>query len=172
MNLAHQGSLSFITSRNLLKLMSIGQWCHPTITSSVKCFSSCPQSFPASGSKERKIICKCSEPQNKVNLAATEALSSLSRLLFNHCSKKEQGSDYKPFQESSFRSHSCACCSLCVGDQHFLLHTDHLLRPCLISSLWSFSWSCPPLSHRMLGPSSFLLYVCCDWCPLASAYTN
>ena len=26
------------------------QWCHPTISSSVTCFSSCPQSFPASGS--------------------------------------------------------------------------------------------------------------------------
>ena len=26
------------------------QWCHPTISSSVTLFSSCPQSFPASGS--------------------------------------------------------------------------------------------------------------------------
>ena len=28
----------------------LGQWCHPTISSSVVPFSSCPQSFPASGS--------------------------------------------------------------------------------------------------------------------------
>ena len=28
----------------------LGQWCHPTISSSVAPFSSCPQSFPASGS--------------------------------------------------------------------------------------------------------------------------
>ena len=28
----------------------LSQWCHPTITSSVTPFSSCPQSFPASGS--------------------------------------------------------------------------------------------------------------------------
>ena len=28
----------------------LSQWCHPTISSSVICFSSCPQSFPASGS--------------------------------------------------------------------------------------------------------------------------
>ena len=28
----------------------LGQWCHPTISSSVTPFSSCPQSFPASGS--------------------------------------------------------------------------------------------------------------------------
>ena len=29
---------------------SFSQWCHPTISSSVALFSSCPQSFPASGS--------------------------------------------------------------------------------------------------------------------------
>ena len=29
---------------------SLRQWCHPTISSSVVPFSSCPQSFPASGS--------------------------------------------------------------------------------------------------------------------------
>ena len=29
---------------------SLSQWCHPTISSSVIPFSSCPQSFPASGS--------------------------------------------------------------------------------------------------------------------------
>ena len=28
----------------------LSQWCHPTISSSVVTFSSCPQSFPASGS--------------------------------------------------------------------------------------------------------------------------
>ena len=28
----------------------LSQWCHPTISSSVTCFSSCPQSFPALGS--------------------------------------------------------------------------------------------------------------------------
>ena len=28
----------------------LSQWCHPFISSSVACFSSCPQSFPASGS--------------------------------------------------------------------------------------------------------------------------
>ena len=28
----------------------LSRWCHPTISSPVVCFSSCPQSFPASGS--------------------------------------------------------------------------------------------------------------------------
>ena len=45
---ACQPSLSFTISWSLLKLMSIGRWCHPTISSSVIPFSSCLQSFPTS----------------------------------------------------------------------------------------------------------------------------
>ena len=45
---ARQAFLSFTTSRSLLKLMSIDV--HPTISPSVVSFSSCPQSFPESGS--------------------------------------------------------------------------------------------------------------------------
>ena len=47
---ARQASLSITNSRSLLKPMSIELGCHPTISSSVISFSSCPQSFPASGS--------------------------------------------------------------------------------------------------------------------------
>ena len=47
---ARQASLSFNISRSLLKLLSISQWCHPAISCSVIPFSSCLQSFPASGS--------------------------------------------------------------------------------------------------------------------------
>ena len=47
---AHQASLPFTVSWSLLKLMSIGRWCHPTNSSSVIPFSSCFQSFPESGS--------------------------------------------------------------------------------------------------------------------------
>ena len=47
---AHQASLSFTITRSLLKLMSIEPVMHPTILSSVVPFSSCPQSFSASGS--------------------------------------------------------------------------------------------------------------------------
>ena len=47
---ARQASLSITNSQGLLKLMSIDQWCHPTVSSSVVSFSSCLQSFPASGS--------------------------------------------------------------------------------------------------------------------------
>ena len=47
---AGQASPSFTKSQNLLKLMFIELSCHPTISSSVVPFSSCLQSFPASGS--------------------------------------------------------------------------------------------------------------------------
>ena len=47
-----QASLSFTISWSLLKLMSVVSMMpsHPVISSSVAPFSSCPQSFPASGS--------------------------------------------------------------------------------------------------------------------------
>ena len=47
---AQQASLAFTVSRSLLKLSPSSQWCHPTISPSVDPFSSCLQSFPASGS--------------------------------------------------------------------------------------------------------------------------
>ena len=47
---AHQASLSITSSQSPPKPMSIDRWCHPTISSSVVPFTSCPQSFPASGS--------------------------------------------------------------------------------------------------------------------------
>ena len=39
-----------ISSRVCSDSCLLSQWCHPTISSSVNPFSSCPQSFPASGS--------------------------------------------------------------------------------------------------------------------------
>ena len=48
---ACQASLSIINSRSLIKLSCpSSRWWHPTISSSVIPFSSCLQSFPASGS--------------------------------------------------------------------------------------------------------------------------
>ena len=44
----HQAFLSITNSQSLPKFMS--RWCHPTISSSVIPFSSCPQSLPASES--------------------------------------------------------------------------------------------------------------------------
>ena len=45
---ACQASLAYTVPWSLLKLMSLN-WCYPTFSSSVTPFSSCPQSFPASG---------------------------------------------------------------------------------------------------------------------------
>ena len=47
---ACQASLSITNSQSLLKSCPLSQWCHRTISSSVVSFSSCFQSFPASGS--------------------------------------------------------------------------------------------------------------------------
>ena len=47
---AHHASLSITNAQSLLKFMSIELVKHPTISSSVIPFYSCPQSFPASGS--------------------------------------------------------------------------------------------------------------------------
>ena len=50
MDCSQQASLSFTVSRVCSNSCLLSQWCHPTIWSSVTTFSSCPQSFPASGS--------------------------------------------------------------------------------------------------------------------------
>ena len=47
---AHQASLSTPTPRACSNPCPSSRWCHPTISSSVVPFSSCLQSFPASGS--------------------------------------------------------------------------------------------------------------------------
>ena len=47
---ARKAFLFITNSQSLLKLSPSSQWCHPSISSSVVPFSSCLQSFPASGS--------------------------------------------------------------------------------------------------------------------------
>ena len=47
---ARQALLSITNSGACSNSCPSSQWCHPTISSSVVPFSSCPQSFPASGS--------------------------------------------------------------------------------------------------------------------------
>ena len=47
---ARQASLSITKSQSLLKLCPLNWWCHPSISFSVIPFSSCLQSFQASGS--------------------------------------------------------------------------------------------------------------------------
>ena len=47
---ARQASPSITNSGSLLELCPLSHWCHPTISTSFVPFSSCLQSFPASGS--------------------------------------------------------------------------------------------------------------------------
>ena len=47
---ARQASLSITTPGVYPNSCPLSRWCHPTISSSVVPFSTCPQSFPASGS--------------------------------------------------------------------------------------------------------------------------
>ena len=47
---ARQASLSITKSRSYSNSYPLSQWCYPTISTSVIPFSSCLQSFPASGS--------------------------------------------------------------------------------------------------------------------------
>ena len=48
--------LSITISWSLVKLMLLSQWCHPTVSSFVSPFSSCPQSFPALGSSNELVL--------------------------------------------------------------------------------------------------------------------
>ena len=50
MDCSQQASLSFTVSRVCSNWHPLSGWCHPTISASVIPLSSCPQSFPASGS--------------------------------------------------------------------------------------------------------------------------
>ena len=53
---ARQASLSITSSWSLPNSCPLSQWCHPTISSSVVPFSSCLQSFPASGSLQLRQV--------------------------------------------------------------------------------------------------------------------
>ena len=64
----------------------LGQWCHPTVSSSVIPFSSCPQSFSASGTVQwvgsSHQVAKVLEPQHQsFHLRLTGLISLLSKEL-------------------------------------------------------------------------------------------
>ena len=52
---------------------SLGWWCHPTISSSVAPFFSCPQSFPASGSFQMsQLLASSGQRSFSVNISLNE----------------------------------------------------------------------------------------------------
>ena len=50
---------------------ALSWWCHPTISSSVVPFSSCPQSFPASGSFQMSQLFTSGGPSIRVSLSTS-----------------------------------------------------------------------------------------------------
>ena len=54
---ACQASLSITNCQSISNLCPLSQWCHPTISSSVVPFSSCPQFLPASESFPMSQLC-------------------------------------------------------------------------------------------------------------------
>ena len=92
---AHQPFLSFTISRVCSDSCPLNWWCHPIISSFIAPFSSCPQSFPASGwvfsneldfaSGGQSIGASASVPQMNIQdyipLGLTGLISLLSRRL-------------------------------------------------------------------------------------------
>ena len=68
---ARQASLSITNSWSSLRLSPLSQWCHPTISSSVIPFSSCPQSFPASGSFQMSQLFTSGGQSTRVSASAS-----------------------------------------------------------------------------------------------------
>ena len=57
-------------------------WCHPTISSSVVTFSSCPQSFPASGSFQMSQL--FSSGGQSIRVSASASVLPMNTWLFKH----------------------------------------------------------------------------------------
>ena len=133
---ACQASLSITNSQSLLKLVSMNQWCHTTISSSVIPFSSCPQSFPASwsflmswlftsggqnigASASASVLPK--NTQNWFPLGLTDLIylksKGLSRVFSNTTVQKHQFLSfiliYGPTLTSIWKNHSFDCMNLC-----------------------------------------------------------
>ena len=68
---AHQASLSITSSWSLPSSCPLSWWCHPTITSSVVPFSSCLQSFPASGSFQMSQFLESDGQSTRVSASAS-----------------------------------------------------------------------------------------------------
>ena len=73
-----------ITNSNFCPL---SQWCHPTISSSVVLFSSCPQSFPASGSFQMSQLFASS--RQSIGLSASTSVLPMNQSF--QCSSEHSG---------------------------------------------------------------------------------
>ena len=76
---ARQASLSITNSQSLLKLMSVESVMPSNISSSVVPFSSCLQSFPASGSFQTSQLFESGGQRNKNCCQLSQDLSQITR---------------------------------------------------------------------------------------------
>ena len=65
----------------------LSRWCHPTISSSIITFSSCPQSFPASGSFPMSQLFPSSDSSHQVALRISSKVLELQHQSFQWISR-------------------------------------------------------------------------------------
>ena len=103
---ACQASLSYTTPGVCSNSCPLSQWCHPTISSSVTPFSSCPQSSPASGSFP--VSCLFASGAQIIGASASASTLSMSIqgwLVWSPCSPRDsQESQFKTPQLKSINS--------------------------------------------------------------------
>ena len=97
-------------------LCPLSRWCHPTISSSVVSFSSCPQSFPVSGSFPKSWLFTSGDQSIGASASILpmniQGWFPLNWLVWSHCSPRDS-------QESSpasqFENINFSALSLCYG---------------------------------------------------------
>ena len=81
------------------------QWCHPTISSSGIPFSSCLQSFPASGPFPKSQIFTLGGQSTRVSASPSVLPMNIQDINMSRLEPSESGLLWRPFH--NFRPHSC-----------------------------------------------------------------
>ena len=106
----------------------LSQWCHPTISSSVVPLSSCPQSFPASGSFPMSQFF----PSGNQSIGVSASASVLPALHYSHIlpcfrkptlPRKHYGSSFNgfPLEPCHEYIHLSSICTKCKAEGKILL---------------------------------------------------
>ena len=82
----------------------LSRWCHPTISSSVIPFSSCPQSFPASGSSQRSQLFTSGGQSIRVSASTSVPPMNIHRLVGSPCSPRDSQESSPTSQFKSINS--------------------------------------------------------------------
>ena len=128
---AQQASLSITNSRSSPRLMSFESRCHPTISSSVVPFSSCLQSFPASGSFIMSQLFTSGgqsigvSASTSVLLMNTQDWYPLDELVGSPCSPRDS-QESSPYHSSKASKLQCSQLSLWFNS---CIHTWPLEKP-------------------------------------------